>query len=63
MSFANVENLLSLCMHAPQQDGAKVAEYQLKYTLLLKTMLELLPVLSNALVDAKTDYFCEVREV
>lgn len=50
-------------MQAPQQDGLRVAEYQLKYTLLLKTTLELLPVLSNALEDAKSDYFCEVREV
>lgn len=59
----NAENLLSLCMHAPQQSGLKYAQFQLKYTLLLKSTLELVPSLITALQDANSDYFCYVREV
>ncbi|KAL0275351.1 UNVERIFIED_CONTAM: hypothetical protein PYX00_003220 [Menopon gallinae] len=61
-SFSNIENLLSLCMHEPQQDGLRAAEYQLKYVLLLKTILEQLPTLVTSLEEATSDYFCEVRE-
>ncbi|KAJ9582302.1 hypothetical protein L9F63_003338, partial [Diploptera punctata] len=60
--FADVDQLLSLCMHIPQQDNVQVAEYQMKYTLLLKSILELLPGLSSALQNCKSEILCNTRE-
>lgn len=52
-----------LCMHVPRQDTMEVAETQMKYTLLLKTTLEILPTLKLALQDCKSKFLCDVREV
>lgn len=59
----HAESLLSLCLHPPQQNGLKAAQFQLKYTMLLKTTLELVPALSAALEEANSEYFGYVREV
>ncbi|KAK6629982.1 hypothetical protein RUM43_003803 [Polyplax serrata] len=56
-NFSNVEYLLNLCMHVPQQEGLRAAECQLKYTLLLKTTLEFLPTLISALENTRSEYF------
>ncbi|CAG2062672.1 unnamed protein product [Timema podura] len=60
--FTNVEQLLCLCMHIPQQDNTRVAEFQLKYILLLKNILELLPGLNTVLKDAHSNCLCSARE-
>ncbi|XP_068085433.1 mutS protein homolog 4-like [Anabrus simplex] len=60
--FADVDRLLQLCMHIPQQDNQKAAETQMTYVLLLKTSLELLPSLQSALENVKSAYLCSVRE-
>jgi hypothetical protein len=61
--FCDVDHLLALCMHMPQQDSKEVAETQMKYTLLLKTTLELLPTLKLALQNCKSKFLCAAREV
>nr|CAD7401458.1 unnamed protein product [Timema cristinae] len=60
--FTNVEQLLCLCMHIPQQDNTRVAEFQLKYILLLKNILELLPGLNTVLKDAHSNCLRSARE-
>nr|CAD7444380.1 unnamed protein product [Timema bartmani] len=60
--FTNVEQLLCLCMHIPQQDNTRVAEFQLKYILLLKNILELLPGLKTVLKDAHSNCLRSARE-
>ncbi|PSN39211.1 hypothetical protein C0J52_22282 [Blattella germanica] len=42
-NFNNIDHLMTLSMHIPEQDNLQVAEYQMKYTLQLKCTLELLP--------------------
>ncbi|GFG40763.1 hypothetical protein Cfor_06041, partial [Coptotermes formosanus] len=60
--FCGVDHLLMLCMHVPRQDSMEVAETQMKYTLLLKTTLEILPTLKLALQNCKSKFLCDVRE-
>jgi hypothetical protein len=50
-------------MHILQQDSKEVAETQMKYTLLLKTTLELLPSLRLALENCRSKFLCAAREV
>ncbi|XP_033606751.1 mutS protein homolog 4 isoform X2 [Cryptotermes secundus] len=60
--FCDVDHLLALCMHMPRQDSKEVAEIQMKYTLLLKTVLEILPTLKVVLQDCKSKFLCNARE-
>ncbi|XP_047005033.1 mutS protein homolog 4-like [Schistocerca americana] len=61
--FSDIDKLLLICMHVPQQDSLKAAELQLNYALMLKTILELLPALSDILENCTSGFLCSVREV
>ncbi|KDR12561.1 MutS protein-like protein 4, partial [Zootermopsis nevadensis] len=60
--FCDVNHLLALCMQMPRQDSKEVAETQMKYTLLLKTTLEILPTLRLALQNCESRFLCAARE-
>ncbi|XP_049858425.1 mutS protein homolog 4-like [Schistocerca gregaria] len=61
--FSDIDKLLLICMHVPQQDSLKAAELQLNYALMLKTILELLPALSDILENCTSGFLYSVREV
>ena len=50
-------------MYSPRQDGLRIAEYQLKYALHLKTVLEALPKLTASLEVGKSEYFKKALKV
>ncbi|XP_063240839.1 mutS protein homolog 4-like [Bacillus rossius redtenbacheri] len=61
--FADVEKLLGLSLHSPQQESARASETQLKYVMLLKTSLELLPALRTTLEPARCRLLVSVKQV
>ncbi|KAF4523818.1 hypothetical protein B566_EDAN008053 [Ephemera danica] len=62
--LADCEQLLALSMAAPTTGAAATrhAVNQLNYVLLLKSCLDSLPQLAEALADAQAPFFCKVRE-